>query len=46
MMKKLIFILTFLSYGFAFSSLKVKGLDIGTETDLEGNFELCLIEGD
>ncbi|MGI9533167.1 carboxypeptidase-like regulatory domain-containing protein [Lutimonas sp.] len=30
----------------AFASVQVKGLDISTETNLDGNFELSLLEGD
>lgn len=30
----------------AFATVQVKGLDIGTETDLDGSYELSLLEGD
>lgn len=30
----------------AFATVKVKGLDISTETDLEGNYELNLLQGE
>lgn len=30
----------------AFATVKVKGLDITTETDINGNFELSLLEGE
>ena len=29
-----------------FATVKVKGLDISTETDINGNFELSLLDGD
>jgi len=30
----------------AFASVKVKGLNINTETDMDGNYELSLLDGD
>lgn len=30
----------------AFASIQVKGLDIGTESDLDGSYELALLEGE
>lgn len=29
----------------AFATVKVKGLDISTETDMDGNYELSLLDG-
>ncbi len=30
----------------AFATVKVKGLDISTETDMDGSYELSLLDGD
>lgn len=68
LMKKITFILAFITSTFAFAqsvsvsgsvvdsgdssdpiafaTVKVKGLDISTETDLEGNYELNLLQGE